>query len=166
MMDTNDITEKLNDLMHLDVDAVRAYEEAIEKIDNAEVKSQLSIYRADHERHVQELRRLVTGLGGEPEEAKPDAKGLLVEGMTKLRSSMGDEQALKAMHQAEEITNREYRAAVSWEVPSDVHEVLLRGYDDEKRHLAYVDQQLSVGVGSSTGQGSMGGQGMGARSGY
>lgn len=167
MMDTNDILEKLNDLMHLDVDAVRAYEEAIDKIDNAEVKNQLSIYRADHERHVQELRRLVTGLGGEAEEAKPDLRGVLIEGMTKLRSSMGDEQALKAMHQNEELTNKRYREAVSWEVPSDVHEVLLRGYDDEKRHIAYIEQQLSVGVGATSSQSAQAGSGgMGARSGY
>lgn len=149
-METHEIHEKLNDLMHLDVDAVRAYEEAISHIDDMEVKSRLQQYRDDHQRHVEELRMLVVGLGGRAEEAKPDAKGMLIEGMTKLRSSMGDTQALKAMHQNEEITNRAYRHAVEWNVPDDVREVLARGYADEQRHIAYIEQELHVHSGSST----------------
>jgi uncharacterized protein (TIGR02284 family) len=142
-MDTNEIREKLNDLMHLDVDAVNAYREAIERIRDADIGMHLQEYMRDHQRHVDELRLLVTGLGGEPEEAKPDIKGFLIKGMTQLRSSMSDEQALKAMHQNEEVTTRAYRDAVGWtDVPDDVREVLARAYRDEQRHIAYIEERL------------------------
>jgi len=149
--DRGDIAEKLGDLLKLDVDAVRAYDEAIEKIENAEYRSQLSQYRDDHQRHVSELTRAIRAMGEEPPTPSPDFKGMLIEGMTKLRSSMGDEQALKAMHQNEEITNRSYENALEetfW--PADVRSVLERGLSDERRHIQWIEQQLSVGVGTGT----------------
>jgi uncharacterized protein (TIGR02284 family) len=136
--------------MHLDVDAVRAYEEAISHIDDAAIRGRLQQYRDDHQRHVEDLRAVIVGLGGEAEEPRPDAKGMLIEGMTKLRSAMGQEQAIKAMHQNEEITNKQYRDAVEWNVPDDVREVLDRGYADEQRHMAYIEEELRIFAGSST----------------
>lgn len=143
-MDKDQIVEKLNDLLHLDVDAVRAYGEAIERAESQMIGDRLRIYQQDHERHIDEIRLMVTGLGGKPDEPKPDMKGYLIEGMTILRSSMGDQQMLKAMRQNEEITNRAYSDASAWEVPDEIHEVLARGYDDERRHLAYVHEELEV----------------------
>lgn len=148
-MDSDDIREQLNDLMHLDVDAVRAYEEAIDRVDEAPVREQLAGYMRDHQRHVDQLRLMVSGLGGEPEEARPDFKGMLIEGMTKLRSAISDEQALKAMRQNEIVTNRAYSEATTWDVPDDVHEVLVQGYRDEQTHLAYIEDRLSVTAGST-----------------
>ena len=147
-METGEITEKLNDLMHLDVDAVRAYDDAIKRIDGADVRGRLQEYRDDHQRHVDDLRAAVRGMGGEPEEAKPDARGYLIEGMTALRAAMGDEQALKAMHQNEKVTNKAYANAVDWDVPMDVHDLLQRGYTDEQRHIAYIEDRLAVKTGA------------------
>lgn len=155
-METDEMYKRLNDLMHLDVDAVRAYDETIEKIDDTVVATQLREYREDHQRHVDDLRAAVMRVGGQPEEARPDFKGMLIEGMTKLRSAMGEEQALKAMHQNEEVTNRHYRDALEWDMPEDIRDIVQRGYSDEQRHIRYVEERLSVATGTTYGSSSSG----------
>jgi hypothetical protein len=60
--------------------------------------------------------------------------------MTALRSMMGDEQALKAMKGNEELTNKKYSEALDENLPADVMEVVRRNYQDEVRHLAYINQ--------------------------
>lgn len=165
-METGEMYERINDLMHLDVDAVRAYDEAIEKVDDAEVSARLREYRQDHQRHVEDLRAAVMRVGGQPEEARPDFKGMLIEGMTKLRSAMGEEQALKAMRQNEETTNRDYREALGWDMPEDIRDIFQRGYEDEQRHLRYIEDRLSVAAGSTAYGGRGSGYGTGGTSGY
>lgn len=150
VMERKDAIDKISDLLKLDVDAVHAYNEAIEKIDVQEVRNQLSKYRDDHQRHVSDLTQILHNMGAEIPEQKPDFKGLLIEGMTSLRSSMGTEQALKAMRQNEQITNTSYENAMEWslEISTEIHDVIRRGYDDEREHLSYIEQQLSVGAGT------------------
>lgn len=149
--DVSEMVDKLGDLMRLDVDAVEAYNEAIEKIENSQLRSKLSEYRDDHQRHVRDLIVCIERLGHQAPEPKPDLKGKLIEGMTSLRSSMGDEQAMKAMHQNEEITNKAYSNAVGEAWPTDILQVIEDGFADERRHLQWIEQQLSVGVGTERG---------------
>ncbi|PKQ29443.1 MAG: ferritin [Actinobacteria bacterium HGW-Actinobacteria-10] len=149
IMDRDDALEKLVDLVQLDIDAVEAYNEAIEKIDVEDVRARLSTYRDDHQRHVSEITEVIRMLGGEPPELETGMKGKLLEGMTALRSSMGTDSALKAMRMNEQLTNRTYEDAMDWEVPPEAHDVIRRGFEDERQHLAYIEQALSVGVGSS-----------------
>lgn len=145
-MENNELCKHLMSLAHLDIDAIHAYRVAIEKIDVEEVKHQLEAFRADHERHVVELSPLITRLGGVPPEFKPDFKGFLIQGMTSLRSVTGTEGALKAMKMNEELTNRIYEKALSWEMPEDVRKLVTKNRDDERRHLAYVKQAIESGV--------------------
>lgn len=152
VMDRDDAIDKLGDLMKLDVDAIQAYDEAIEKIDEEDVRLQLGKYRDDHHRHVSELSMLIRDMGGEPPTPSPDMKGKLIEGMTSLRSSIGTDSALKAMRMNEQLTNREYEKAMEWEVSTDAHDFIRQGYEDERKHLAYIEQALSAGVGGRTGE--------------
>jgi len=143
-MDTEELIDRLNGLMRLDVDTVHAYEEAIERIDAQATVTRLQTYREDHLRHIDEIRLLIMGLGGQPNETKPSLKGRLLEVMTVMRSALGDQQTLKAVKQTEEITDRTYRDAAEWDVADDIHEVLARSYDDERRHLTYVREQVEA----------------------
>lgn len=143
------IAEQLGDVLKIDIDAVEAYNEAIEKVEAQELRSRLSAFRDDHQRHISELQSAIQDMGHEPPEIKPDLKGKLIEGMTALRSSMGDEQALKAMRQNETITNRTYEKALQDHTyPGAVQRILQAGLEDERRHLQWIEQQLSVTVGA------------------
>jgi uncharacterized protein (TIGR02284 family) len=143
------MAKRLRGLMQVDIDAVEAYNEAIDKVDSQELRSRLSSFRDEHQRHVSELQSAIKDMGSEPPDLDPDFKGRLIEGMTALRSTFGDEQALKAMRRNEQTTNNAYEDALQehkW--PGAVQRVIQRGYEDERRHLEWIEQQLSVTAGA------------------
>ena len=61
-----DIVKKLNDLVHLDIDAVHAYEAALKHIDADMAKAKLCCFQHDHQHHVEELSEIIRRLGGTP----------------------------------------------------------------------------------------------------
>jgi uncharacterized protein (TIGR02284 family) len=156
-LETKRALETLNSLIHLDIDAVRAYTRAIDEIDFPEAKEELTKFRADHERHIKNLSHEMARLGGKPPENKPDLKGFFIETFTAIRSKMGTEQALKAMKSNEELTNREYENALAVELPHFAREIVLLNREDEARHLEYVSLVLNerrweaAGVGRKVG---------------
>jgi rubrerythrin len=138
-MDKTKVVKQLESLRQLDFDAIQAYEQAIEKIDLVTVRSQLESFRDDHARHVADLTRLLEGLGETPETLGRDLKGVLLEGMTALRSVTGTKGALKAMRMNEKLTNKAYEEALDEDLPDQVREVVLRNRADEARHLEYIE---------------------------
>lgn len=143
MLKTNEIVDNLGDLLKLDVDAIRAYDDAIKNIDLPDVQNQLRLFQTDHQRHVSDLSDCIRKLGMEPPKATPDVKGFFIQGMTKIQSAMGNEQALKAMRTNEQLTNKNYGTAIKWDVPSDVKDLLVNNYNDERRHLNYIEQCIN-----------------------
>ena len=142
-MENKEMIEKLTDLVKLDIDAVHAYGQAIKHIDISDVREQVVKFQGDHERHVTNLSEAIRLLGGQPPEFSRDFKGYLLEGFTALRSMTGTEGALKALKSAEEMTNKKYSEARSWNVPMDVLSIIQGNYEDEQRHLSYVNQCIS-----------------------
>lgn len=138
------IVGTLNALIQLDYDAIQAYDRAIAKVDSEMIKRDLESFRRDHERHIIDLSECVRDIGGVPEELGRDFKGVLLEGLTALRSVTGTAGALKAMKTNEEITNRVYDEALgSIALPANIRRVVERNRDDERRHLAYIQRALA-----------------------
>lgn len=145
--------DKLNELLMLDHDAVKAYSSAIEHIDIPYVKERLAEFRGDHERHITNLRELIVRLGGEPKD-HVDFKGPFIDALTKARSMMGNEQAIKAMKSNEELTNKKYSEALSVGLSSEATEVVRKNYEDEQRHLAFIEQVIQQRIWESAGGGA------------
>ena len=144
-MANDDTIKRLKKLCQLDIDAARAYQQAIEKIDFAEIREQLIAFRADHERHIANLSEAVQRLGGEAPKRSPDVKGYLLEGFTALRSITGTEGALKAMRSNEKLTNKTYDDVLGEPgLMEDVRALVERNRDDERRHLAYIEGALEA----------------------
>lgn len=141
-MDNNEIVNKLNSLVQLDIDAVHAYKEATEKVENPVVREHLTLYRQDHDRHIADLSAEIRKLGGTPPEYSLDFKGYLIKGFTSLRSATGTEGALNAMHTNEKLTNKEYEAAKYWDLPPDLKQIIALAREDERRHLEYIERAL------------------------
>ncbi|MFA5516051.1 MAG: DUF2383 domain-containing protein [Desulfuromonadales bacterium] len=141
-MAEKDIVKHLKSLLQLDVDASHAYQQAIDRIELVSVREQLTKYREDHERHVREISEKLRELGETPPKASPDLKGMMIEGFTALRSMTGTEGALKAMKTNEKLTNRKYDEARKMNVAADVQQLLESNYQDERRHLTYVEEAL------------------------
>lgn len=132
--------EVMNDQIHLDRDAIKAYDEAIASCDSQDIKSQLSTFKGDHERHVVELSDLVRKYGGAPAEST-DLKGFFIKAFTKV-ASHGDKSALFAMKGNEQITNKSYEMALRNDLPDDVRALLEKNLNDERRHLQWIEQAI------------------------
>ena len=142
-MKDEDIIEHLNDLMQLDHDAVETYERALEHVeDDLDVQDDLLVFKLDHERHITELSGAIIALGGKPKEPKRDVKGLLLEGLTALRSVTGTKGALKAMRMNEKITNKTYTRAVELDLPPAAKAIVAANLEDERRHLAAIETHI------------------------
>jgi uncharacterized protein (TIGR02284 family) len=136
-----DVIQVLNDLIKLDRDAIRAYDQALSACETSLIKDNLSRFKGDHERHVTELSVQVKALGGEPATSS-GVMGALIEGFTAI-TSHGDHSALLAMKGNEQLTNRKYSSALEEELTSEARNVVERGHQDEKRHLAWIEDALS-----------------------
>jgi uncharacterized protein (TIGR02284 family) len=141
-MDIKETIDRLTKLTQLDIDAVQAYEQAIERVDATDIRMNLGSFKADHERHISELSQAIRELGGEPPERSPDVKGVLLEGFTALRSVTGIEGALKAMRTNEKLTNKSYEDALKMDLAPAVQELVRRNREDERRHLEYIEHAL------------------------
>lgn len=137
-----DVIETLNELIQLDFDAIKAYEQALDRVDDDEVDSDLESFKADHERHIEDLSQLVRELGGVPKDVGRDLKGVMLEGLTALRSATGTLGALRAMRMNEKLTNRTYEKAVSLPMPSHARAVLAVNFEDERRHLLAIESHI------------------------
>ena len=141
-MHNKDIVSALNALIQLDIDAVYAYNQALENIDAAVIRATLLAFRNDHERHIVDLSEAVARFGEKPPKYSRDLKGIVMEGLTALRSATGTEGALRAMRANETTTNEAYQRALGLDLPVDAKLVVERNYADEIRHLTYIEQAL------------------------
>jgi uncharacterized protein (TIGR02284 family) len=144
-LSTKEILEECNDLIRFDHDAIGAYDEAIDGINEMNVKDPLLRFRGDHERHVLDLSAVVRRLGGEPPE-RPGFRGIVRKTMTKVAGLGGTEMILKAMRSNEEVLNKQYGERMKKEFPADILEIITRNYSDEQRHLAWVEQALQTRI--------------------
>jgi len=132
----------LEHLIALDYDAVEAYDAAIARLDSEEFRQQLAEFKADHERHIRELRPIVKELGGDPP-TTADFKGMLAKGRVVLADLIGDAAILRAMKANEDGTNAAYeRARSRTDVSDGIHALLARNQADEHRHRAWIEATL------------------------
>jgi rubrerythrin len=132
--------EKLvQNLLILEHDAIAAYESTIEKLENTTSKQKIAEFKADHDKHVEELRRMASKLGVEaPMEG--DLKEYLTTGKIALASLIGDKTILKAMSTNEIETKMAYdHAAKNSAAPPDAQQFFRRAYEDESKHKAWMD---------------------------
>ncbi len=137
------IVKVLNSLIHLDFDAIRAYEAAVKRLDDHEAASNLADFQRDHERHVEVLQQHVRNLGGEPADGA-DVMRVLTEGMVVLRGGIeGDHGIMSAMKLNEDKTNAAYEAALKTEgLSTAVRATLTQNLGDERRHRAWIVAHL------------------------
>ncbi len=143
-MESKQIIDGLNSLIQLDIDATRAYSQAIDEIDIKLIRDAFEEFRNDHEKHIDNLSLFVKRLGEKPPEKSPDLKGFLIAGFTMVRSQTGTQGALNAMETNEKLTNRKYSEACFRGFPDDILAQLRANYDDEQKHLEFIQKQLKI----------------------
>lgn len=141
-MAENTEVARLRSLAQLDADAVGAYDAAIARIQEPLVRERLNDFRIDHMRHVQDLNTVISQLGGEPVELRPDLKGAAMKSLTAMSSMMGTEAALVAMLGNEEYTNRTYDTALKLDWRPELRTLIQKHREDERRHVLWVREAV------------------------
>jgi rubrerythrin len=155
------LTSELNDLLMLDHDAVQAYTLAIRLLDNPDYKRQLEEFRADHQRHIDELSLLIRSRDAVPLELPHIPSGAFklavqaIGGGARAAGLGGDRAVLLAFKANERQVRDKYRRAARATHPADVTSVLARGAEDEARHYEWALEtlwELGVTADSATGR--------------
>jgi uncharacterized protein (TIGR02284 family) len=137
--DTRTLVAELNNLIQMDYDAIRGYDQATRSIRSARVQEKLELFRTDHERHVTDLSAAVTRLGGVPAR-NADMVGFLIQGFTAISSAAWG--GLRAMQSNEMVTNTTYGGALNLARPPEIRRVVRKNYQDEKRHLEWIEREI------------------------
>ncbi len=131
------LVAELNDLLKLDHDAVQAYTLAIRLLENADYKGQLEEFRADHQRHIDELTQLIRSRDGTPLELPHLPSGVFKLAVQAIGAAGGDRAVLLAFKANERQVRDKYRRSARAVHPADVTFVLARGAEDEARHYSW-----------------------------
>ena len=103
-----DVLGKLNSFLRGEISAVETYRQALDKVRDPAIRSQLQSCEQDHEERIDLLRDRITALGGQPEQSS-GAWGVwakLVQGGSDL---LGEKTALQALEQGEDHGLNDYR---------------------------------------------------------
>ncbi|MGE5476664.1 MAG: DUF2383 domain-containing protein [Bacteroidales bacterium] len=155
-----DIADHLEHLSRIDLDAVRAYTQAIDNVADDAIRDMLTAFRADHERHIENLSAELDKRGRQaPQTAH--FSGFALAGFTGVAAGVAPAGALMAMQSNEVVTNQAYEMALAIDgLPDDLRQLLEANLADERRHLRTIRQWLRqsspAGVmlsGSATAQG-------------
>jgi rubrerythrin len=132
----------LNDLLQLDHDAVGAYSIAINATTDESRRETLRGFRADHERHIEEITRLIQDRGGKPIQSPHLPTGVFKLAVQKA-GALGGETALLLAFKANERQGRDkYRRAAESSDDLEVADVLARASEDEIRHYDWAVRTL------------------------
>ncbi|MCR6633056.1 MAG: ferritin-like domain-containing protein [Magnetospirillum sp.] len=145
-----DISDSLEHLIRIDHDAVRAYTQAIDNVTDAAVRDMLTGFRADHERHIEDLSAELLKRGGKPPQ-NAHLTGFALAGFTGVAAGMSVPGALMAMQSNEVVTNHAYELALASNgLPDHLRHLLEGNLGDEQRHLEtirrWLEQSSPVGA--------------------
>lgn len=136
------VAKTLKELVHLDYDAIEAYEAAIVRLQDSQVAAQLTEFKQDHINHTRNLGALLQQRN-EQVPTGPDLKRLLTKGKVVLADLGDDHTILKAMSANEKVTNEVYEKALEIDgLTPDIRQVLLSNLNDERRHKNWIDQRI------------------------
>lgn len=147
------LVAELNDLLQLDHDAVAAYDLAIRALRSQAYRDAVAAFKADHQRHIEELTRLIRDHGGVPVQI-PHLPTSIFKLLVQAAGAMGrgDTAVLLAFKTNERQSRDKYRRAAE-RITADpqVSVVLGRAAADEARHYAWALQELDeLGLGPET----------------
>jgi len=124
--DTNDIRSTLNNLIATLKDGEEGFRTSAEKLTDASLRSQFQNFASQRARFSSELQSEVAQIGGKPETAGSTA-GALHRGWIDLKSAItgNDDHAILAeAERGEDSTVKNYRDALSKDLPSDIRSAI------------------------------------------
>lgn len=136
-----DLGQFVDELLVLELDALENYRIAADGLEKGQLRRTLLQFVDDHERHVRDVSAIVRRLGrGEP----PPVDVERLETQVKLNRIGGDVGVLSALEAMEDTTNLLYeKGRELHDLEPDLQKVLARGLEDERRHRAWLEEQVA-----------------------
>jgi len=127
----HDAVEQLNIFLRGELSAVETYTQALEKVDEAPIRTQLEMCRQSHQRRVELLRDEVQRLGGQPSSSSGTwgTFAKIVEGSATI---IGDKAALSALEEGEDHGMKLYQENID-EIPPSVRTLVQSALLPEQR---------------------------------
>jgi competence ComEA-like helix-hairpin-helix protein len=128
-------------LAEMDLGAAAAYQIGAHCFEDEDpkVSETLLSFREDHLRHVESLERLAVAMGGEPIDRDQANESVLAR-LAEAAEALGPRAAILAMISNEQLTNSTYGSILEIEWEDEVKKVLERNFEDERRHLSWLEQ--------------------------
>jgi len=105
---SQDVLGKLNSFLRGEISAVETYRQAIEKIKDPAIRTQLQSCEQDHEKRIELLRERITSLGGKPDQGS-GAWGVWAKLLQGGGDLLGEKTALSTLEQGEDHGLNDYR---------------------------------------------------------
>lgn len=131
------LVAQLSDLLSAERQTVETYRVSISGLSNPALRTVAEHYRDDHERHVDEMTRLVRAYGG----ARP-TPGVVTLSDATSAAFAGDRAILRTLKDSERRGRDAYRCAARELLPPEVAAVLRRAANDEAAHYAWALEML------------------------
>jgi uncharacterized protein (TIGR02284 family) len=138
--DTSDIRSTLNDLIETLKDGEEGFRSSSEKVTNPEIRAELLNLANQRASFARELQSEVTAIGGEPA-SSGSTSGAIHRGWIGLKAALtgNDDHAILAeAERGEDSAVKNYRDALSKDLPSDIREVI----DRQFRQVAIAHNQV------------------------
>jgi hypothetical protein len=142
-MDPERDARVLTSLIQFEIDAIKAYELALERIGDDALRAELFRSKADLERHVLEGSEVLRAIGVEPPAYARDLRGYLMACVAAFRSSDGGEGALRAIASISEAVIARYDHALVEALPLELRAQLNNAQADARRHLEVIDGMIA-----------------------
>jgi hypothetical protein len=142
-MEAADIINRLVSLLKLDVDAVHAYEQALEKKELEFMSNQLMECRENHFSHALELKSIILKYGGDVPRLSSNFEGFMIRGFTEFDGLFGLDSILDAMSKNELLTNSTYDNVFEMDLPKEIYELVVKNRQEERQHLRFVEDIIA-----------------------
>lgn len=137
-----DVASVLRKLIELEYDAVSAYRAAVLRLGEREARLAFEGFQADHERHIRDIAQLLRQLGANPPDGA-DIRQVLTVGKVVIGNLAGQRGIVTAMRSNEHDTHAAYEVALRRnDLDAAQRAVLLRAFDDERRHANWIGAHL------------------------
>lgn len=141
----DDAASLIKTLLNLEHDALAAYDETVQKLENKDAAAKVEEFRQDHLQHIDALQKIAETFDLWPEDAEGTMKSFLTTGKIALAKLVGDQAILKAMSTNENDTLTAYeRAAMKNFITPDMKSLFEKAYADERRHREWMLNKASA----------------------
>ncbi|MCP5369380.1 MAG: DUF2383 domain-containing protein [Rickettsiaceae bacterium] len=137
-----DTAKTLQELCQYEIDGSFIISQAIDNINNNEIKTDLTRIKQEYENNIKQLASMIKECGGEVPSYSKDFKGFFMQGYTSLRGLTGDQGILNALDTNIKMVIKAFEKVLNSDLPENVRSQLQKIHNNGQEHLNYVAGQI------------------------